>query len=92
MLVKPVILFDLILYVPSTIFQLNRDITVNKSGKIKKFGSFVKSLKKDAFGITSLRENGILKTDQNKVQSAMDRCHDQTAYEKTPETLPSCSE
>ena len=35
----------------------------NKSGKIKKFWSFVKSLKKDAFGITSLRENGILKTD-----------------------------
>ena len=27
-----------------------------------------------------------------KVQSAMDRCFDQTAYEKTPETLPSCSE
>ena len=34
----------------------------NKIGKIKKFWSFVKSLKKDAFGITSLRENGILKT------------------------------
>ena len=31
-----------------------------------------------------------IKNDQNKVQSAMDRCHDQTAYEKTPETLPSC--
>ena len=31
--------------------------------KIKKFWSFVKSLKKDMFGITSLRENGILKTD-----------------------------
>ena len=31
--------------------------------KVKKFWSFVKSLKKDAFGITSLRENGILKTD-----------------------------
>ena len=30
---------------------------------MKKFWSFVKSLKKDAFGITSLRENGILKTD-----------------------------
>ena len=29
----------------------------------KKFWSFVKSLKKDAFGITLLRENGILKTD-----------------------------
>ena len=33
------------------------------SGKNKKFWSFVISLKKDAFGITSLRENGILKTD-----------------------------
>ena len=30
------------------------------------------------------------KNDQNKVQSVMDRCYDQTAYEKTPETLPSC--
>ena len=34
-----------------------------KNVKAKKFGSFVKSLKKDAFGINSLRENGILKTD-----------------------------
>ena len=33
------------------------------SSKAKKFWSFVKSLKKDAFGINSLRENGILKTD-----------------------------
>ena len=31
------------------------------------------------------------KMTKTKVQSAMDRCHDQTAYEKTPETLPSCS-
>ena len=35
----------------------------NKSGKNKKFWSFVKSLKKDAFEITSLRENRILKID-----------------------------
>ena len=34
-----------------------------KPEKIKKFWSFIKSLKKDTFGITSLRENGILKTD-----------------------------
>ncbi|MES9951110.1 MAG: hypothetical protein ABW118_19300, partial [Candidatus Thiodiazotropha sp.] len=34
-----------------------------KTEKVKKLWSFVKSLKKDAFGITSLRENGILKTD-----------------------------
>ena len=34
-----------------------------KNEKAKKFWSFVKSLKKDVFGINSLRENGILKTD-----------------------------
>ena len=34
-----------------------------KKLKCKRFWSFVKSLKKDASGITSLRENGILKTD-----------------------------
>ena len=36
---------------------------LRKNKKAKKFWSFVKSLKKDAFGINSLRENGILKTD-----------------------------
>ena len=34
-----------------------------KNEKCKRVWSFVKSLKKDASGITSLRENGILKTD-----------------------------
>ena len=34
-----------------------------KNEKAKKFWSFVKSLKHDAFGISTLRENGILKTD-----------------------------
>ena len=34
-----------------------------KPEKIKKFWSCIKSLKKDAFRITSFRENGILKTD-----------------------------
>ena len=34
-----------------------------KNEKVKKFWSFVKSLKNDAFGINTLRENGILKTD-----------------------------
>ena len=34
-----------------------------KNEKAKKFWSFVKSLKKDAFGINLLRENGILKSD-----------------------------
>ena len=50
----------------SNIFMFENDPSdpdSNKSGKIKKFWSFVKSLKKDVFGIISLRENGILKTD-----------------------------
>ena len=34
-----------------------------KNEKAKKLWSFVKSLKNDAFGINTLRENGILKTD-----------------------------
>ena len=34
-----------------------------KNEKAKKFWSFVKSLKNDAFGMNTLRENGILKTD-----------------------------
>ena len=34
-----------------------------KNEKAKKFWSFVKSLKNDAFGINTLKENGILKTD-----------------------------
>ena len=50
----------------SNIFKFENDPSdpyLNKSGKVKKFWSFVKSLKKDAFGIASLRENGTLKTD-----------------------------
>ena len=50
----------------SNIFKFENDPSdpdSNKSGKSKKFWSFVKSLKKNAFGITSLRENDILKTD-----------------------------
>ena len=38
-----------------------RDPDTAKPEKIKKFWSFIKSLKKDAFRITSLRENEILK-------------------------------
>ena len=37
-----------------------------KNEKVKKFWSFVKSIQKDAFGITTLRDNGILKTDTDK--------------------------
>ena len=51
----------------SNIFTLDTEIidpdSPRKNEKAKKFWLFVKSLKKDAFGITSLRENGILKTD-----------------------------
>ena len=50
----------------SNIFTFENDSSdpdAPKPEKIKKFWSFVKSLKKYAFGITSLRENGILKTD-----------------------------
>ena len=43
--------------------------------KIKKFWSFIKSLKKekDAFEITSLRENGILKTDSKEKANICNR-------------------
>ena len=40
-----------------------------KPEKIKKFWSFIKSLKKDPFGITSLRENGILLKTDTKEQA-----------------------
>ena len=49
---------------PSNIFTFGNDSSdpdTPKPEKIKKFWSFIKSLKIDAFGITSLRENGILK-------------------------------
>ena len=51
----------------SNIFSFDTDSAdpdcPQKNEKAKKFWSFVKSFKKDAFGINSLRENGILKTD-----------------------------
>ena len=50
----------------SIIFTFENDSSdpnTPKPVKIKKFWSFIKSLKKDAFGITSLRGNRILKTD-----------------------------
>ena len=49
----------------SNIFTFENDSSgpyTPKPEKIKKFWSFIKSLKKDAFGITPLRKNGILKT------------------------------
>ena len=51
----------------SSIFTFDDDNTdpdsPQKKRKVKKFWSFVMSLKKEAFGITSLREIGILKTE-----------------------------
>ena len=51
----------------SNIFTLEENETdpdsPKKNIKVKRFWSFVKFLKKEASGITSLRENGILKTD-----------------------------
>ena len=50
----------------SNIFTFENDSSdpdTPKPEKIKKFWSFIKSLKKTRFGITSLIENGILKTD-----------------------------
>ena len=51
----------------SNIFSFDTDsadpVCPRKNEKAKKFWSFVKSLKKDAFGMNFLRENGILKTD-----------------------------
>ena len=53
----------------SNIFTFENDSSdpnTPKPEKIKNILSFVKSLKKDAYGITSLRENGILKTDSKE--------------------------
>ena len=51
----------------SNIFSFDMDSAdphyPRKNERAKKFWSFAKSLKKDAFGINSLRENEILKTD-----------------------------
>ena len=51
----------------SNLFTFENDSSDPDTPKLekikKKFWSFVKSLKLDAFGIASLRENGILKTD-----------------------------
>ena len=60
----------------SNIFTFENDSSdpdTPKPEKIKKFWSFVKSLKKDAFGIASLRENGILKTDTKKKTNVCNR-------------------
>ena len=60
----------------SNIFTFENDSSdpdTPKPEKIKKFWSFVKSLKKDGFGITSLRGNGILKTDTKEKANICNR-------------------
>ena len=60
----------------SNIFTFENDSSdpdTPKPEKIKKFWSFVKSLKEDACGIASLRENGILKTDTKEKANICNR-------------------
>ena len=60
----------------SNIFTFENDSSdpdTSKPEKIKKFWSFVKSLKIDAFGITSLRENRSLKTDTKEKANICNR-------------------
>ena len=60
-----------------------------KNEKAKKFWSFVKSLKKDTFGINSLRENGILKTDTLDKANICNRQFE-SAFTREPDTeIPS---
>ena len=76
----------------SNIFTFENDSSdpdTPKPEKIKKFWSFVKSLKKDAYGITSLRENGILKTDSKEIANICNRQFQSAAsHVKTTLTRP----
>ena len=56
--------------------------------KIKKIWSFIKCLKKDAFGFTSLRENGILKTDAKEKTAFVIGNSNQSSYAKATLTHP----
>ena len=74
----------------SNIFTFENDSSdpnTSKPGKIKKFWSFVKSLKKDAYGITSLRENGILKTDSKEKANICNRQF-QSAFTREDDSDP----
>ena len=55
--------------------------------RLKKFWSFVKSLKKDTYGITSLRENGILKTDSKEKANICNRQF-QSAFTREDDSDP----
>ena len=60
-----------------------------KNEKAKKFWSFVKSLKKDAFGINSLRENGILKTDNLDKSNICNRQFESAFTRESDTEIPS---
>ena len=77
----------------SNIFSFDMDSAdpdcPRKNEKAKKFWSFVKSLKKDVFGINSLRENGILKTDTLDKANICNRQFE-SAFTREPDTeIPS---
>ena len=74
----------------SNIFTFENDSSgpdTLKPEKIKKFWSFIKSLKKDAYGITSLRENGILKTDSKEKAKICNRQF-QSAFTREDDSDP----
>ena len=57
----------------SSLLRLLIPTSLEKNEKVKRFWSFVKSFKNNAFGINGLWENGILKTDtHNKAKSVID--------------------
>ena len=60
-----------------------------KNGKVKKFWSYVMSLKKEAFGITSLRENGILKTESHDKANICNKQFQSAFTRETDGELPS---
>ena len=60
-----------------------------KNEKAKKLWSFVKSLKKDASGINTPRENGILKTDTFDKANICNRQFQSAFTRKTTDEIPS---
>ena len=77
----------------SGIFSFDTDsadpVCPRKNEKAKKFWSFVKSLKKDVFGINSLRENGILKTDTLDKANICNRQFESAFTRKSDTEIPS---
>ena len=72
-----------------TVTDNESDPTSHGTNKAKRFWSFVKSLKKDAFGITSLRKNGILKT-ETKYKANICNAQFQSAFTREADSdLPS---